>query len=339
MLLEHNVNLKSHNTFGISVFAKKCYYLETDYDVQIYFQEFNQGRDFLVVGQGSNILFSKDFEGDILFLKFDALKIFQETDQFIDLIVDAGKVWHEFVTECVKNEWCGIENLALIPGTVGASPIQNIGAYGVEVKDVIVSVIGYSILENKFVEVTNSECQFDYRNSIFKHELKNQFIITKVKFRLIKPIYYSINGEYVPVKEYLISNSITNPKISDIYKAIITIRESKLPNPKQIGNAGSFFKNPIVPIIEVQKLLSIYSNMPHYSISESYSKIPAAWLIENAGWKGYKKGDAGVFPKQALVLVNYGNATSEEILSLCFEIIQSVKEKFSIELQPEVNII
>jgi len=274
-----------------------------------------------------------------LVMKSAGIEILQDSISNKLLRVNAGTIWHEFVSYCVENNLGGVENLALIPGTVGASPIQNIGAYGVEVKDVIMQVNALNLIDLTEVCYSNSECKFDYRDSIFKNELKNRVLITSVDFNLTKKEFYKINLSYKPVSEYLSKSLVEEPEIKDVFNAVISIRSSKLPNPDEVGNSGSFFKNPIISKSQFEDLINSYPEIPHFNLSNSEIKIPAGWLIEKAGWKGYRKNDVGVYPKQALVLVNYGNANPNEVLTLVNEIKESVNQLFSIQLQIEVNII
>lgn len=293
---------------------------------------------FMVLGGGSNVLFSPKYSGWILHNRCKGITLQNCSSSSVTIKVGAGEAWHDFVLYCVENGYYGIENLSLIPGTVGASPIQNIGAYGVEVKDVIESVEGISLPTFERKTLYNKDCCFGYRDSIFKKELKGKFIITSVTFTL--SLQKQLNTEYGAIQSILKEMQIEQPTLKDISHAVITIRQSKLPDPSVIGNAGSFFKNPEITTHHFASLQSQFPTLPHYPGSRSgYIKIPAGWLIEKAGWKGKRKGNVGVHDKQALVLVNYGEGIGSELISLSKEIQQDVWEKFSIRLEAEVNIV
>lgn len=291
----------------------------------------------LILGGGSNLLFIKDYEGLVIHVDLKGIEVIEEDNSSVTIKAAAGEIWHDLVLMAVSNNWAGIENLSLIPGSVGAAPIQNIGAYGVELKDTFISLEALERSTAKVQTFTKEECKFGYRDSIFKNEAKGNYIITSVQLRLQK------NGkptlEYKALKEYLSEREIDNPSIREVSNAVIAIRQSKLPDPDEIGNTGSFFKNPVISAAQFKQLEAEYPTIPSYKISETHIKVPAGWLIEQAGWKGKRKGDAGVHSKQALVLVNHGNATGEEIWNLAHAIQLSVSEKFNISLTPEVNII
>ncbi|MEO8110374.1 MAG: UDP-N-acetylmuramate dehydrogenase [Ginsengibacter sp.] len=336
MHLKENFSLKAYNTFGINAVAK-------------YFCEFSSANDLaeilanqndikkMVLGGGSNILFTTNFNGIILKNNMPGINVVKEDDESIYVKAGAGVNWHQFVMYCVGNNFGGVENLSLIPGNVGASPMQNIGAYGVEIKDVFHELTAWSDMENKIQCFNNSDCEFGYRESVFKKKYKGQFIILDATFRLNKnPIF---NISYGAIESELERMNVQELTIQAISEAVIKIRTSKLPDPSVIGNAGSFFKNPEIDKQELHELLQIEPALPNYKIDDEIFKIPAGWLIEQCGWKGYRKGDAGCYEKQALVLVNYGNATGKEIFDLSDEIKISVKEKFGIDLEREVNII
>ncbi|MDO9261325.1 MAG: UDP-N-acetylmuramate dehydrogenase [Flavobacteriaceae bacterium] len=334
MNIQKNISLKPFNTFGIDAVAQQFISVSSVEELK---EVLKKNATFFILGGGSNILFTQEQIPLVIHLNIKAIEIINYADEDVFVKVAAGEEWHSFVLWCIEHNFGGLENLSLIPGNVGASPIQNIGAYGVEVKDTIVEVetLEISTLQKKVF--SNSECQFGYRDSIFKKELKGKHIITSVTFKLkIKNHQLQIN--YGAISEELSKKGITNPTIKDISDAIIAIRESKLPNPKVIGNGGSFFKNPVISIQHFQELQTKYSEIPHYVISSFEVKIPAGWLIEQAGFKGLKKGNAGVHTKQALVLVNYGNASGAEILSLATEIQIAIKAIFKINLEIEVNI-
>lgn len=294
-------------------------------------------KELLVLGGGSNMLFTKSFEGLVVKNNIKGITTISENNHEVVLKVGAGEVWHDFVMFCVKNNWAGIENLSLIPGTVGASPMQNIGAYGVEVKDLIKEVETLNMSTLEVETFSNTICDFGYRSSIFKTTQKGKYFITAVTFRLLKKA--KINSSYGAIDDELKSMGIINPTIKDISTAVINIRSSKLPDPKEIGNSGSFFKNPMVSFAKKNELLEKYPSMPYYLQNDGTFKIAAGWLIEVCGWKGKRVDDCGVHAKQALVLVNYGGATGEQIYQLSEEIIKSVQSTFGIELEREVNII
>jgi len=341
MQMQYNVSLKPYNTFGIDVLAK-CFAKFNS--VEVLEQLLNQikNEDFskkLFLGGGSNILFTKNYDGCILKNELKGIEIIQENENHIYLKVAAGEVWHELVMYCVENNFNGIENLSLIPGNVGASPMQNIGAYGIETKDIFHSLEAYHIEEKKMVSFNNADCEFGYRESIFKKQLKDQFVILNVTFKLSKQANFQIS--YGAIEQELANMGVKELSNKAIAQAVINIRSSKLPNPKLIGNAGSFFKNPTVDETVMQSLLNSFPSIPHFVNKKSSVeyKIPAAWLIEQCGWKGYRNNDAGCHINQPLVLVNYGNASGNEIFELSVAIIESVKNKFNIILEREVNII
>ncbi|CAN5197748.1 UDP-N-acetylmuramate dehydrogenase [soil metagenome] len=337
--MEQNFSLKKYNTFGINTVAKYFATFNSIDEVQNILNSDNISKtdSVLILGGGSNILITKDFNGLVLKNEIFGISLSGEDDNYVYITAGAGENWHKFVIYCINNNYAGVENLSLIPGNTGASPMQNIGAYGVEIKDVFHSLTAYHLKEKSTVKFTLSDCEFGYRNSVFKNKYKGQFVITDVTFRLNKSPRF--NTQYGAIKEELERMNIDQLSISAISQAVINIRQSKLPDPKQTGNAGSFFKNPEVDEEIIKKLHHAFPEIPFYKISEHQCKIPAGWLIEQCGWKGYRKGDAGCHPKQALVLVNYGNATGNEIYNLSEEIKLSVKEKFSVDLEREVNII
>jgi UDP-N-acetylmuramate dehydrogenase len=335
--IEENFSLKNHNTFGID--AKAKYFAEFDSLFalkEIISSEIFQNNKSFILGGGSNILLTKDFEGLILHNKIEGICILEDNENDITVEVGGGVDWHDFVMWSVSQELSGIENLALIPGTVGASPIQNIGAYGMEVKETIHKVTALEIATQEIKTFSNEDCNFEYRNSIFKEELKNKFIITKVEFELSKtPLNKTTYGAIE--EELKTLNLEANPK--NIADAVINIRNRKLPNPSEIGNSGSFFKNPIISTERFEELQKEFPNIVGYKMADRETKVAAGWLIDNAGLKGYRKADAGVHKNQALVLVNYGNASGTEIINLAKEVQQKVKEKYGISIEPEVNIL
>lgn len=291
-----------------------------------------------VLGGGSNILLSERLSVPVLKMSISGVEISEDDANSVLIKAGAGENWHKLVTFAVKNGLGGIENLALIPGTVGAAPIQNIGAYGVELENLFLSLEAYDLKNKIFRTFNKEECKFGYRDSIFKRELKGQMVVTSVTLKLSKKDHV-IHDSYSALKDYLKQNNIQNPGIGDIYQAVITIRQSKLPDPSDIGNAGSFFKNPVIEQKQFKKLRSIWKDIPGYPDGPGCVKVPAAWLIEKAGWKGLRSGNVGTYKTQALVIVNHGGATGKEVLDFSEKIQHSVSERFGIDLIPEVNII
>ncbi len=334
---KENYCLKRYNTFGVEAKAKffisfkSTAELKNIIESEIYINNKN-----FILGQGSNILITKDYDGLIIHNKITGIRILEENKNNILVEVGAGVNWHEFVTWSVEKELSGIENLALIPGTVGASPVQNIGAYGMEVKNSITKVHAFEIQKGKNKIFSNKECKFKYRDSIFKNKLKDKIIITKVEFKLLKNAIN--NTSYGNILEELNALNI-KPSPKNISQAVINIRNRKLPNPTELGNSGSFFKNPIVSSIKFKNLKRKFPEIVGYKISESETKIAAGWLIENAGLKGYRQGDAGVHKNQALVLVNYGTASGKDIMHLAQKVQNIIIKKYGVHIIPEVNII
>ncbi|WP_298236921.1 UDP-N-acetylmuramate dehydrogenase [uncultured Algibacter sp.] len=337
MQINQNISLKPLNTFGIDVNAKYFTTVNSINDLKGVLN-LKEHSNKLILGGGSNILLTKNQDSLVIHINLKGKEIVSETEDFVLVKANAGENWHEFVLWCLKNDFGGVENLSLIPGNVGTAPIQNIGAYGVELKNHFVSCEALSIENNTFVTFNKDDCHFDYRNSIFKQEAKGKYIITSVVFKLTKK-KHNLHINYGTIKSQLDYMGITNPTIQNISKAVIAIRESKLPNPKEIGNSGSFFKNPVVPKSHYHILLQSFEDMPSYKVSEDMVKIPAGWLIEKAGFKGKRFGDCGVHKKQALVLVNYGNAKGIDILNLSQLIQKTVKRLFGISIEAEVNIL
>ncbi len=335
MNIQKNISLKKYNTFGIDVNAKRFVSVNSLYELKNILKE---EQNIFIISGGSNMLLTKDIEELVIHLNLKGISIDRENDNSVYLTVNTGENWHEFVLWCISLNYGGLENLSLIPGNVGTCPIQNIGAYGVEVKDTITKVEALEIETGKLVVFSNEECEFGYRNSIFKNQAKGKYIITSVSFELTKK-NHNLNTSYGAIEQELASKNITKPSIKNISDAIISIRQSKLPDPNKIGNSGSFFKNPVISSSHFEKLKSKFPEIPHYIISESSIKIPAGWLIEQSGFKGKRFGDYGVHEKQALVLVNYGNATGKNIYQLAQSIQNTIKSKFSINLEIEVNII
>ncbi|GAB4126305.1 MAG: UDP-N-acetylmuramate dehydrogenase [Raineya sp.] len=338
MLIEENVSLKKYHTFGIDVKARYLIHCSHIHDIcdAIHFQK-NKQLPLLVLGGGSNLLFTEDFKGVVVKINLLGKEKIRETDNYVWVKAAAGENWDEFVQYCIANNLGGLENLSLIPGTVGAAPMQNIGAYGVEIKQTFYYLDAFHIDTGQIHRFGNKECNFGYRESIFKNEVKNRYVIVSVVFRLSKN--HQLNVSYGDIQAILNAKRL-KPTIANIGAVVSEIRRSKLPNPAEIGNAGSFFKNPYVEKKYFEKLKMQYPSMPSYPThDENWLKVPAAWLIENCGWKGYREGDVGVHSKQALVLVNYGNAKGKEIANLSEKIKKSVAEKFGIALHTEVNII
>jgi UDP-N-acetylmuramate dehydrogenase len=338
MQFHQNYPLKKYNTFGIDVYAKYFAEFSSVIDLHNLFQS-NEGRQqpILVLGGGSNILFTKNFDGLVLKNEIKGIETIHEDEKYVYVKAGAGGNWHQFVQHCIQYNFAGVENLSLIPGNVGASPMQNIGAYGVEIKDVFHSLEAFHFEEKKIINFTLNDCEFGYRESVFKKKYKNQFAILNVIFRLRKNPHFNIS--YGAIEEELKKMQVEKLSIKAISDAVINIRTSKLPDPALIGNAGSFFKNPVVNKNKFKELKELHKiEIPFYKINEDHFKVPAGWLVEQCGWKGYRKGDAGCYEKQALVLVNYGGASGHEILELSEEIKISVLGKFGLILETEVNI-
>jgi UDP-N-acetylmuramate dehydrogenase len=336
-MIQNNVNLLNFNTFGMGVQAK----LYSQFDSVDYLKsllEDHPNEEILILGGGSNILFTKDFDGIVLKNEIKGFRIIEETNDEVIVESGAGENWHQFVLKCIDNNFCGIENLSLIPGSVGASPMQNIGAYGIEIKDVFEKLSAYHLPSGEIHEFNHSQCEFGYRESVFKRKLKGEYVILSVSFRLSKKP--KINSSYGAIESELKKLDIHNPSIKDISNAVIAIRTSKLPDPKTIGNAGSFFKNPVVSRAILNDIKKNYEDVPFYPTENDNSvKLPAGWLIEKAGWKGKTYANYGVHKMQALVLVNYGNAKGIEILELSTHIIDDIQDKFGVSLEREVNIL
>lgn len=333
MTIQHNISLKPYNTFGIDVVAQD---LISVTDVAQLAEIGKMPKAKFILGGGSNVLFTAPPGGLVLRNQLKGIKKLVEDHDNVWLEVAAGEVWHDLVMHAVEQGWGGIENLALIPGTVGASPMQNIGAYGVEVKDTIVAVTFWNWETGQLETLNNAQCQFGYRESIFKHDLRGRVFITSVVYKLAKkPVF---NTSYGAIEQELVLMGINELSVKSIANAVINIRRSKLPDPSEIGNAGSFFKNPTIPVSQFEQLKEQYPAIPSYPVGSEFIKVPAGWLIEQAGWKGYRHGDVGVHTRQALVLVNYGSASGAEIWKLSSDILASIKKKFGIELEREVNV-
>ena len=333
---QHDISLKPYNAFGIDVKARDFIAIDDEDELRNLIRQVYADEIFIISG-GSNMLLTQDLDKTVILINNKGIDVYQDNEDNVLVDVAAGENWHNFVLWAVHHDYGGIENLALIPGCVGTSPIQNIGAYGVELKDTFQQCEAVQIQTGEKRFFTNAECQFGYRDSIFKNELANQYIITRVRFKLTKKPH-KIQADYKSLKNYLEDKNINQPEIADIANAVTAIRQSKLPNPNEIGNSGSFFKNPIISKAEFEKLKKSYPKIPSFDLGNDQIKVPAGWLIEQCGFKGYRMGDAGVHDKQALVLVNHGNASGQEILELSKQIRQHVNETFNIQLTPEVNI-
>ena len=333
-MISDNQNLQAFNTFGIEANAKHFAAFQSVTQLTSLLNELKE--PLLVLGGGSNILLTKDFEGTVLKNEIEGIEIFNEDEDCAFVRVGAGVSWHDFVIWAIDNNLGGAENMSLIPGSVGAAPMQNIGAYGVELKSIFHELEAVSIEKKDIQTFSNEDCDFGYRYSIFKGPLKDKYVITSVSFRLQKK--HSFNTSYGAIKEQLKTMGL-EPNLKNISDAVIAIRQQKLPDPKKIGNSGSFFKNPVVDNEKFQALKKQFPNIVGYPVSATQTKLAAGWLIDQAGWKGYQNGDAGVHKNQALVLVNYGNAKGKEIWDLSEKILKSISEKYGIELEREVNII
>jgi len=341
-MIEENISLKKYNTFGIEVTA---HYFARFSSVD----ELSAHLDFLpptispnslpilILGGGSNLLFTKDFDGLVLKNELDGIEKIREDEEYVYIKAGAGVGWHQLVIHCIQNNWAGMENLSLIPGNVGASPMQNIGAYGVEIKDIFFELEAFHLKEKSVVTFNLKDCEFGYRESVFKRKYNKQFVILNVTYRLRKlPVFKTA---YAAIDQELNKMGVTDLSIQAISKAIVSIRQSKLPTPSEIGNAGSFFKNPEINQHQFESLSKEFPEIIGFPLAEQTVKLAAGWLIEQCGWKGYRNGDAGCYSKQALVLVNYGHSTGAQILELSESIVASVKNKFGIELEREVNIV
>ncbi len=340
MQFQQNYSLKNYNTFGIEVYAQYFSAFSSFEELDILFSNYKSqttNHKLLILGGGSNILFTKNYDGLVLKNDVTGVVTINEDNENVYLKTGAGENWNQFVMYCIENNLSGVENLSLIPGNVGASPMQNIGAYGVEIKDVFHSLDAFHLAEKKMYTFTSNDCEFNYRESIFKKRYKDEFVIMNVTFKLSKQPVFNIS--YGAIKQELEKMNIHNLSIKAISQAVIKIRSSKLPDPKVTGNAGSFFKNPEVDKQKYDFLKTNYAQIPGYLLDSGKIKVAAGWLIEQCGWKGFRRGDAGCHADQALVLVNYGHATGGEIYDLSEKIKQSVKQKFDIDLEREVNII
>ena len=337
-----NFSLKRYNTFGIDVTAQNFSTFETVEQLEECLELKNRETKYeklktFILGGGSNILLTGNFTGLVLKNEVKGIEVTSEEDDYVYVKAGAGENWHQLVLYCINNNLAGMENLSLIPGNVGASPMQNIGAYGVELKDLFFELEAFHLSEKKLVKFNLSDCRFGYRESVFNGKLKGQFVIINVTYRLNKVPHF--NTSYGAIEQELEAMGVKALSIQAISQAVINLRSSKLPNPSVIGNAGSFFKNPEISSQQFKTLKIAFPYVVGYALDNENVKLAAGWLIEQCGWKGYRKGDAGCHAKQALVLVNYGHAKGNEILTLSEQIITTVKEKFDVVLEREVNII
>ena len=336
MRVEENKSLKNYNTFGIDCTARYFVSVESIEELKQALSEKNS-KELFILGGGSNMLLTGDLDAFVIHINLKGIEILKETETEVFVKAMAGENWHAFVQYCIASDFGGLENLSLIPGNVGTAPIQNIGAYGVELKDTFVSSNAIEVETLKEREFTKDECAFEYRNSIFKNEAKGKYIITSVTFRLTKK-NHKTSVSYGDIQKVLNDKKIETPTIKDISEAVIAIRQSKLPDPKILGNSGSFFKNPVVDAETFQEFRRNFPEAPFYEVSPTEFKIPAGWLIEKAGFKGQRFGDAGVHKNQALVLVNYGKASGKQLWELAMEIQKKVEEMTGIFIEPEVNV-
>ncbi|RAJ06135.1 UDP-N-acetylmuramate dehydrogenase [Arenibacter echinorum] len=337
MDIQEDISLKKYNTFGID--AKAKFFCEINSIADLKKALSLQGYPTLfILGGGSNMLITKDLENLVLHINLKGIEVVSENKDVAIIKVSAGENWHNMVLWTLDRDYGGLENLSLIPGNTGTAPIQNIGAYGVELKDTFLSCDAMEIATRELKTFTKEECQFGYRDSYFKNEGLGKYIITSVSFKLTKR-NHKLNVDYGAIISELQNNGIGNPSIKEVSNAVISIRKSKLPDPKELGNSGSFFKNPVVDKQQFDNFTKLNPTAPFYKVSENEFKIPAGWLIEQCGYKGKRFGDAGVHKNQALVLVNYGNASGAEIIELAENIIDSVSQRFGIMISPEVNII
>jgi UDP-N-acetylmuramate dehydrogenase len=330
--LINNAPLKQFTTFGVEATCDHLYRVEDFEELKLAVQFLEKP---LILGGGSNVLPIGDIHRNVLRIELKGIEVLEDGPEPL-IGVAAGEVWHEFVMWALQNDLGGVENLSLIPGTIGAAPMQNIGAYGVELESVFHSLQAVEVGSGRVTVFTKEDCKFGYRDSIFKKEVKDKFVITGVNLRLTRD--HILNTTYGAIQDVLQEKGITQPTIHDVSNAVIAIRQSKLPDPAVTGNAGSFFKNPVISTSQYESLKTLHPSVPGFPAAPGFIKVPAGWLIEHAGWKGKRKGNVGCYEKQALVLVNHGGARGEEVWELAREIIESVKEKFQIELSPEVNL-
>ena len=337
MQIQSNFSLKSFNTFGIEAKAKNFVAVHSLDELKTVLAEHAAEPKF-ILGGGSNMLLTQDIDALVIHIDLKGKRILKEDDDFVWVESMAGENWHEFVLWTIDQNFGGLENMSLIPGNVGTTPVQNIGAYGTEIKDTFVSCDAMKIDDQTMRTFSKEDCRFGYRESIFKQEAKNQYIITSVVFKLTKR-NHNINTSYGDITKELALQNVSVPTLKDVSNAVIAIRQSKLPDPKILGNSGSFFKNPVISRSHFEKVQAQFPEIKFFEVSPTEVKVPAGWLIEQAGYKGFRKGDAGVHKNQALVLVNYGSATGQEILALSREVQQAVFDKYSIAIEAEVNVI
>jgi len=338
MLIKTDFCLQPFNTFHVKVFARRLSIIGFPVDLEELYEEGAlKENNILILGEGSNILFTKHYEGLVLLNQIRRMEVKTENEDWVYLKVNSGENWPALVDYTVDQGWGGLENLSLIPGTVGAAPVQNIGAYGVELKDILVDVEAFDFKTGKTEVFSNAECGFGYRNSIFKTKYKGRYFILSVLLKLSKKP--NLNLEYAPLKKKFENRDPGSISVKQVSDAVKEIRLSKLPDPAKLGNAGSFFKNPLVSFAKIEELVAEYPEIPFYKVDEENYKVAAGWLIEKAGWKGKRIGDAGVHKKQALVLVNYGSVTGEEIFKLSQQVQSSVNSKFGVDLECEVTVI
>ncbi|OHT44527.1 UDP-N-acetylmuramate dehydrogenase [Flavobacterium tructae] len=337
MEIQSNFSLKNYNTFGIEAKARQFVAVHTVAELKTILEE-NKDEQKFILGGGSNMLLTKDIDALVIHIDLKGKTILKEDDDFVWVESQAGETWHDFVLWTIDNNFGGLENMSLIPGNVGTTPVQNIGAYGTEIKDTFVSCEAINIATQEIKTFTNADCKFGYRESVFKNEVKDQYIITSVIYKLTKR-NHKINISYGDITAELAKNNITVPTLKEVSNAVIAIRQSKLPDPKELGNSGSFFKNPILLKSDFEKIHQKFPEMKYYEVSETEVKVPAGWLIEQAGFKGKRFGDAGIHKNQALVLVNYGNATGQEILAVSKDVQKTVFDTFGIQIEAEVNVI
>ncbi|SHF79813.1 UDP-N-acetylmuramate dehydrogenase [Flavobacterium segetis] len=337
MKIYNQYSLKKYNTFGIEAKAKQFIAVHSVEELKLVLEQ-NRTQKKFILGGGSNMLLTKDIDALVIHIDIKGIKIIAEDENYVWVESQAGENWHEFVLYTIDHNFGGLENMSLIPGNVGTTPVQNIGAYGTEIKDTFISCQAVSIENQAIKTFIKEDCNFGYRESIFKNEVKDQYIITSVIYKLTKK-NHKINTSYGDISTELAKYNISNPTLKEVSNAVIAIRKSKLPDPKELGNSGSFFKNPILKKADFEKIHQRFPEMKYYVISETEVKVPAGWLIEQAGFKGKRFGDAGIHKNQALVLVNYGNATGQEILNVSRDIQETILKKFGIHIDAEVNVI
>lgn len=337
MEIQHNISLKKYNTFGIEAKAKQFAAVHSTEELKVILKENKEQKKF-ILGGGSNMLLTKDVDALVIHIDLKGKKIIDENEDFVWVESQAGENWHEFVLWTIDQNFGGMENMSLIPGNVGATPVQNIGAYGTEIKDTFVSCEAMTIENQEMKTFLREDCHFGYRESVFKNDARNKYVITSVIFKLTKH-NHKINISYGDITAELAKKNINNPSLKEVSNAVIAIRQSKLPDPKVLGNSGSFFKNPVLLKSDFEKIHQHFPEMKYFDISDTEVKVPAGWLIEQAGFKGKRFGDAGIHKNQALVLVNYGNATGQEILAVSKNIQDTIFKTFGIHIEAEVNVI